>query len=119
MSDLLLTYETYLKTEKRSSENTVSSYLRDVHQFAVAMDGKGLALDHVAGQDVEEYIHSLTKRGKSPATVTRSIASIKSFYQCLIFKGLAGQNPAKGVVPARVERKLPQVLTGKSLYLWD
>ena len=80
MSDLLLVYEDFLKTEKRASTNTVSSYLRDVGQFAVAMDGRDLALTQVAVQDVEEYANSLIKRGKSPATVTRSVASIKSFY---------------------------------------
>ena len=33
-------------------------------------------------------------------------------------KGLADQNPAKGVAPAKVERKLPQVLTGKEVELF-
>lgn len=118
MADLLLLYEDYLKTEKNASPNTVSSYMRDVHQFAQAMEERELELNEVLTQDVEEYIHALTRRGKSPATVTRSVASIKSFYQCLVSKGLADQNPAKGVAPAKVERKLPQVLTGKEVELF-
>ena len=118
MADLLLLYEDYLKTEKNASPNTVSSYMRDVHQFAQAMEERELELNEVLIQDVEEYIHALTRRGKSPATVTRSVASIKSFYQCLVSKGLADQNPAKGVAPAKVERKLPQVLTGKEVELF-
>ena len=92
--------------------------MRDVHQFADAMQAKRLELTDVLNQDVEEYTNSLTRKGKSPATVTRSIASIKSFYQCLLSKGLVLQNPAKGVVPAKVERKLPQVLTGKEVELF-
>lgn len=118
MSDLLSVYEDFLKTEKRASANTVSSYLRDVHQFAVAMENKGVGLVQVVTQEVEDYANSLMKRGKSPATVTRSVASIKSFYACLMGKGYVSSNPAKGVAPAKVERKLPQVLTSKEVELF-
>ena len=83
MSELLLVYEDFLKTEKQASSNTVSSYMRDVCQFAAAMDSKSVPLTQVANQDVEDYASALTKRGKSPATVTRSVASIKSFYSCI------------------------------------
>ena len=117
MSDLLSVYEDFLKTEKKASANTVSSYMRDVHQFADAMSGKALPLTRVTVRDVEDYTNTLLKRGKSPATVTRSVASIKSLYTCLTVKGYVDQNPAKDVSPAKVERKLPQVLTGKEVEL--
>ena len=118
MSELLSVYEDFLKIEKRASSNTVSSYLRDVHQFAEVMEGRGIELAQVVTSDVEDYANSLVKRGKSPATVTRSVASIKSLYTCLISKGYVDHNPAKGVSPAKVERKLPQVLTGKEVELF-
>lgn len=118
MSDLLSVYEDFLKIEKRASANTVSSYLRDVHQFAAAMENKGVELVQVVTQEIEDYANSLMKRGKSPATVTRSVASIKSFYSCLMGKGYVSSNPAKGVAPAKVERKLPQVLTSKEVELF-
>ncbi len=118
MSELLLAYGEYLKIEKSASANTVSSYLRDVNQFASAMEGKGLDLTQVLPQDVEDYANGLLRRGKSPATVTRSMASIKSFFHYLMDRGLVDRNPAKGVSPAKVERKLPQVLTGREVELF-
>lgn len=118
MSDLLSVYEDYLKIEKHASANTVSSYLRDVRQFAQAMEEYEISLTEVLPQDVEKYAQSLTRRGKSPATVTRSVASIKSFYNCLNSKGRVDHNPAKGVAPVKVERKLPQVLTGQEVELF-
>lgn len=118
MSELLTAYEDFLKNEKQASANTVSSYLRDVHQFAAAMDGRDVDLTQVVTRDVEDYANSLMKRGKSPATVTRSVASLKSFYSCLMSKGFVNLNPAKGVSPAKVERKLPQVLTSKEVELF-
>ena len=118
MSDLVSAYEAYLKTEKRASANTVSSYMRDIHQYAAAMEEKGVDLADAVTEDVAEYTASLTRQGKSPATVTRSVASIKSFYQYLLGQGEVDRNPAKGVTPAKVERKLPQVLTGKEVELF-
>lgn len=118
MADWLSVYEDYLKNEKQASANTVSSYLRDVRQFAKEMEEREIPLPEVLSQDVEEYAHDLTRKGKSPATVTRSVASIKSFYNCLISRGEIDRNPAKGVVPAKVERKLPQILTGKEVELF-
>ena len=118
MSDLVSAYEAYLKTEKRASANTVSSYMRDIHQYAAAMEEKGVELTDAVTEDVAEYTTALTRQGKSPATVTRSVASIKSFYQYLMGRGTVDRNPAKGVTPAKVERKLPQVLTGKEVELF-
>ena len=118
MSELLTVYEDYLKTEKHASANTVSSYVRDVHQFAQSMEDSGVSLTEVLPKDVEGFTKSLVRKGKSPATVTRSVASIKSFYNCLIALGKVDRNPAKGGAPAKVERKLPQVLTGKEVELF-
>ena len=115
MTELILTFENYLKTEKNASGNTISSYLRDVQQFDRAMKSHRVELSEVVNRDVEEYARSLTRAGKSPATVTRSVASIKSFYQCLLSKGLVDENPVKGVSAVKVERKLPQVLSGKEV----
>jgi integrase/recombinase XerD len=50
--------------------------------------------------------------------VTRSVASLKSFYQYLFSRELIDQNPAKGIASAKVERKLPQVLTSKEVELF-
>ena len=80
----MCTFEDYLKTEKRSSANTVSSYLRDAAQFEAAMAQRGRRMEEVETEDIQEYVHSLIRRGKSAATVTRSVASIRCFYRCLL-----------------------------------
>ncbi len=116
--DLLRVYEKYLKTEKNASANTVSSYMRDVQQFAGAMERNEIPLTEVLPGDVERYAQVLTRSGKSAATVTRAMASIKSFYACLQKTGYAGSNPAHGVTTAKVERKLPEILTSKEVELF-
>lgn len=116
--DLLGVYEDYLKIEKGASGNTVSSYTRDVRQFAENMEQLNIPLGEVLPGDVERYAQMLLHKGKSPATVTRAMASLKSFYQCLQRQGYTSSNPARGISPARVERKLPQILTSREVELF-
>ena len=116
--DYVKSYEAYLATEKKASSNTLSSYLRDVHQFESYTGRETLPLDQVAQSDVEDYIKYLTGRGKSVATVTRAVASLKSFYGFLVGEGWMSSNPARSVTPAKVERKLPQILTSKEVELF-
>ena len=59
MSELLDLYENYLITEKKASANTVSSYLRDMHQFEAAMQEQELELTEVLTQEVEHYAAAL------------------------------------------------------------
>ena len=111
-------YERYLELEKKASPNTLSSYLRDVRQYLGWLEEQGLTPVQATHGDVEAYTHSLTARGKSAATVTRCQASLKSFYGWLIAQGLVGENPARGLAQAKVERKLPHILTSKEVELF-
>jgi len=111
-------YEMYLKTEKQASANTIGSYLRDVNQFSAVMEERGIELTDVIARDIEEYTHLLVGKGKSAATVTRSVAAVKSFYNCLISHGIVNHNPARGIKPGKVERKLPEILTGREVELF-
>ncbi|OUN07972.1 site-specific tyrosine recombinase XerD [Flavonifractor sp. An92] len=111
-------YAVYLETEKKAASNTQSSYLRDVRQYLQWLQEEGVAVETAAQSDVERYTHHLTAEHKSAATITRSLASLKSFYQFLGERGWVDHNPARGLSPARVERKLPQILTSKEVELF-
>lgn len=116
--EYLKEYEAYLTTEKKASPNTLSSYLRDIGQYLHWAEGEGFTPYQAEQEDIEHYVKHLSAVGKSVATVTRGLASIKSFYTFLIGTGAVGVNPAKGIVPAKVERKLPQILTSKEVDLF-
>ena len=119
MDDLLTSYRTYLEEEKNASENTLSSYLRDMHQFVSYLEAHGSTeLPGVTQDMIEEYVKWMGERGKSAATVTRSLASLKSFYSFLVGRGVVESNPAKGVSAAKVERKYPEVLTNREVELF-
>ena len=119
MADYVAQYRNYLEEEKQASTNTLSSYLRDLTQFQSWLMNKGsMDLRKVKKEAVAEYLEYMTQQGKSPATVTRGIASIKSFYAYMVQSGTMKTNPAKTVSAAKVERKIPEILTSKEVELF-
>lgn len=111
-------FEAWLSHEKKASSNTLSSYLRDVRQFSCWLDHEGIALPHVTQDDIRQYAAYLSKKGKSDATIVRSVASLKSFYSYMLSSHSVPLNPAKGFTPSKLERKLPEILTGKEVDLF-
>ncbi len=111
-------FERYLTEDKKASANTLSSYLRDIRQLAEYLDREtehGL-LDAEA-EELGDYIALLRSSGKSVATVSRSIASIKCLYAHLFIKQLITVNPAQGLIPDKNTQKLPEILTSKEVEL--
>ncbi len=116
--DYLSGYENWLVREKKASENTLSSYLRDVRQFSQWLDGEGIALPQVTRDDVRQYAAYLSAKGKSDATVVRSVAALKSFYCYMVAGHHTPANPAKGFTPTKLERRLPEILTSREVDLF-
>jgi len=104
--------------EKHASQNTVASYLRDVTQFSEYLKVRGISLLEATGETVRSYMDWMLSRGKSAASVTRFLASVKSFYNFQLLNGKVKANPAKGVAPAKVERRYPEILTSKEVELF-
>lgn len=119
MTDYVSLYHDYLTQEKHAAANTLSSYMRDLTQFQMWLIASGSPdLRNVKKDMIGDYLMSLTRQGKSPATVTRCTASIKSFYNFMTKNGHMKVNPAKSVAAMKVERKYPQILTSKEVELF-
>ena len=116
--DEIVRYGEYLVREKHASQNTVASYLRDVNQFSDYLKVRGPGLLEATAETVQSYMDWMLSRGNSAASVTRFLASVKSFYNFQIFSGKVKANPAKGVAAAKAERKYPKILTSKEVDLF-
>ena len=119
MLNLIEAYENYLTKVKLASSNTVSSYLRDIRQFSSWLqEEEGPELLEVQGHQISEYLDHLHIIGKSPATVSRSLASLKNFYAYLVSTGFLEQTPVSAEIHVeRGEKKLPHILTSKEVEL--
>ncbi len=112
-------YASYLTDEKRASANTISSYLRDINQFAQWLQiERHCELRRASMDAVQDYMSWMQVHGKSAASATRFLASVKSFYNYLMAQGILKQNPAKGVASAKSEKRYPEILTNREVELF-
>lgn len=117
MVRLLEEYEDHLVRVKKASENTVASYLRDLHQFSAYLAEMNMGVEQVMRETICSYVLLLREKGKSSATISRSLASIKSFFNYVISLGVRDTNPVVDIQIEKSEKKLPQILSGKEVEL--
>ena len=117
-SECIELFESFLKNEKKASANTLSSYMRDIHQFAAYQENNGGSpISDASEEELAEYIEHLRQAGKSVATVSRNIASLKNLYSYLTLNRMIERNPSTKLVPEKSTQKLPQILTSKEVDL--
>lgn len=118
MLDLICAYENYLSKVKQASSNTVASYLRDIRQFADWMRAvEDTAIVDATQLNISDYLGHLEDQGRSGATISRSLASLKNFYAYLVSSGFLEKTPVVDIHVDRGEKKLPQILTGREIEL--
>ena len=107
----------FLKNDKKSSNNTIQSYRRDIEQFETYVSEKKLNYIKINKKDIEQYMKHLEEVGKKPSTISRSLASIRSFYQYLVRNKKVKKDPTEELQAPKVEKKVPCVLTATEVEL--
>ena len=101
-----------LHSEKNTSSNTEISYKRDLTKlFTYLKLHQTDDINKVSQETLEEYISSLRSIGRAPATISRTIASMKAFFAFLHEAGYIENNPASGLQGPKIIRKAPESLT--------
>jgi len=118
MLDLIGAYENYLTKVRQASVNTISSYMRDIRQFADWLQQSD-DLDVVDAKqlNISQYLSHLENDGRSGATISRCLASLKNFYGYVVSSGFLETTPVMDIKVDRGEKKLPQILTGREIEL--
>ena len=114
MLDLIKAYENYLSKVKQASANTISSYMRDIRQFS---EWFGAEVSDATQQNIGAYLQYLEQDGRSAATISRTLASLKNFYAYLVSSGFCEKTPVTDIRIERGEKKLPQILSGREIEL--
>ena len=119
MLDLMNAYENHLTKVKKASNNTVSSYMRDIRQFSAwILQTEGISLLEASQLNISIYLEFLKQQGKSGATASRTLASLKNFYSYAVSTGFLEASPITADIHVeRGEKKLPQILTGREVEL--
>ena len=102
----------YLHQEKQTSENTELSYERDLKKMSLYLTELGVnRVDAVTPEVLNSYIIEQEQSGLKPATVSRSIASMKAFFHYEELEQKISEDPALNLKAPKVEKKAPSILT--------
>ena len=73
------------------------------------LEEKSVHWDGVDREHVRTYLHALYG-GKKPATISRKLAVLRSFYKSAVASGLVESNPCEGVRSPKMGRRAPRIL---------
>ena len=107
----------FLENDKKLSSNTLQSYKRDITQYQEYIDKNSLNYLKITNEDIDKYFDYLKTMNKKTSTISRNLATIRSFYQFLLRTKKVKKDPTIGVRSPKVEKKVPNILTSKEVEL--
>ncbi len=112
----LNTYFDYLRNVKKSSNNTLQAYQRDLQKFVDYLSD--IEIDDfavVSSETVANFKIHLISIGLSSPSVSRTLSSMRGLYQFFVMNGISESNPAKVIHNDKVEKKEIAVMTAKEV----
>ena len=117
MEEQLNLFFGFLENDKKVSNNTLQSYKRDLKQFEKYIEEQGEDYSKITDEEIKTYIKYMQEIGKKPSTISRGIASIRSFYQYEAKNKKIEEDPTEGIQSPKIEKRVPNVLTSKEVAL--
>ncbi|NLM46595.1 MAG: site-specific tyrosine recombinase XerD [Firmicutes bacterium] len=118
MERTLREFIAYLSVEKGLAANTLEAYRRDIKGFAEFLKKSGLTgFEETTRRHIVAYLHNLQKSGRATSTLSRNLASIRSFYNFLFAEKRIEENPAADLESPKLEKRLPRVLSTQEVDL--
>ena len=107
----------FLENDKKLVSNTLQSYKRDILQYQEYVEENNINYLKVNSNTIKSYFEYLSDAGKKKSTISRNLASIRSFYQFLVRTKKIKKDPTSGVQSPKLEKKVPNILTAKEVEL--
>jgi integrase/recombinase XerD len=110
-------YLQYLVVERGLAANTVESYERDLRRYAEVLATRGKQdLAHVTVGDVGEFLAELRAgdeehQALAASSGARAVVAVRGMHAFAFKQGLAPDDPARGVVPPALPRRLPKAIS--------
>ena len=103
----------YLEVEKNFSKHTIRAYDSDILSFLIWLDNT--PIEETNHEKLKEYLIYIQKFNYSKTTLSRKIASIRTFYRFLYRERILDTNPANGVHSPKKTKSLPKFLTNEEI----
>lgn len=118
MNTYVKEYTSFMTDIRHKSLNSVESYKRDVTQYISYLDGTGVTdISSTTKTTVLSYLLYLQKEGRASSTVSRTLASLRSYYLFMMQNGVVKSNPTSNLEAPHVEKKIPKILSGEEVEL--
>lgn len=102
----------YLAVEKGLAKNTLESYERDLKGFLSYLHKEAVGgVEEIKRSHILGFMAHLRSKGLAASTVSRSLASIRSFFHFLMKERYVQENPANDMESPKQEKKLPKVMS--------
>ncbi|MCZ8520609.1 MULTISPECIES: site-specific tyrosine recombinase XerD [Paenibacillus] len=112
MKDQLQAFIRYLSEDKGLAKNTLDSYERDLVQYLDYLESQGVAaLQASSRMNISSYLLGLKQKGRAVATLSRSMVSIRAFYQYLVRERCLDTDPSLHLESPKLEKRVPMVLS--------
>lgn len=103
----------YLTAERGVSHHTIEAYNRDILEFIEYMEG--CSIDFPSEDDINNFIAHLMDRGKKIRSITRSISSLRGFFNFMITEGIIKENPFEDIEIPKYRPSIPEVLSQEEI----
>jgi len=107
----------FIENDKKVSQNTLQSYRRDILQYQTYVEENKINYAKINDEGIRDYLKYMSDIGKKSSTISRSLASIRSFYQYLLKVKKVKKDPTEGIESPKIERRIPSVLTSQEVEL--
>ena len=107
----------FLENDKKLSDNTLQSYNRDIKLYCNYLEDNHMDMIKTDEEDIKTYLDSLKTNGKAVSTISRNLASLRSFYQYLHKTKVVKDDPTLNLESPKIERKPPKILTSDQVEL--
>ena len=106
----------FLHVEKQTSKNTEVSYERDLKKMCQYLEEQGVtSAKTISATVLNSYVFYLEQGGMKPATISRSIASMKAFFAYLYKQHKIEEDPTEKIKAPKIEKKLPSILSTEEI----
>lgn len=105
-------YLAYLAIERNLSDNTVSSYRRDLRAYLEFLGERGVVdPDDASRGDIEDLTAARRDGGYADASIERMLSAIKGFHSFMAREGLSKANPTSVMHLPKKEERLPDLIS--------
>lgn len=109
----------YLSVEKGRSGKTIEAYTRDLRRYTEFLTGRDRTVETAQREDVLAFAAHLPllDRPLAPASVARTLVSVRTMHKFLVVEGLREDDPAAELENPSLPSPLPKALSEKQVMM--